>query len=113
MTDNTVANPSSEHAKVMMRIRLPRTLMGSTYEMRRAKIEFLPREEAESDMNYENRLRRSVLFNAFGKTVKDMTGKVFSRPVIFGEDVPANIKEYAENIDLAGRHLNVFAKDIF
>jgi hypothetical protein len=38
---------------------------------------------------------------------------VFAEPIALGDDVPGKIKAFAENIDLAGRNLNVFAYDVF
>jgi Domain of unknown function (DUF4055) len=84
-----------------------------TRGMRRAESKFLPKLQAESEANYQNRLRRSVLFNGFKKTVADMTGKVFSKPIVLSNDVPPAIMDFAENIDLTGRNLNVFARDAF
>ena len=93
--------------------RLPRALMRGTTAMRAARTAYLPREPAESAEAYEVRLNRSFLFNGFGKTVKDMAGKVFAKPIILSEDMPDTAREYAENIDLAGNNLDVFAHAVF
>lgn len=93
--------------------RLPRALMGGTAAMRLAGQEYLPKEIAESDAAYKSRLRRSFLFNGFGKTVRDMAGKVFGRPVVIGDDTPPELVAMAENIDLTGRNLDVFAHAVF
>jgi hypothetical protein len=87
--------------------------MGGTKAMREVGERYLPRLAAETVANYNARRGRSTLFNAFKKTVADMTGRVFAKPIVLGKDVPAELVEYVENIDLAGRHLNVFARDIF
>jgi hypothetical protein len=42
-----------------------------------------------------------------------MTGKVFTKPIILQKDVDAELAAWFENIDNAGRHLNVFARDVF
>lgn len=42
-----------------------------------------------------------------------MTGRVFAKPIVLGKDVAAELINYSENIDLAGRHLNIFARDVF
>jgi hypothetical protein len=108
-----VNTPSEDYRKVAPMWELPRTLMGGTKAMRAAGIKYLPQEAAESADAYKARLCRSTLFNGFRKTVNDMTGKVFRKEIVLGDDVPEQIKTYAENIDNAGRHLNVFAKDVF
>jgi hypothetical protein len=108
-----VSTPTSIQSKMAEKWALPRALMGGTAAMRAHGEVYLPKEVAETDPSYKQRLRRSTLFNAFRKTVKDMTGKVFQREVTLEKDVPAELRIYAEDIDLAGRHLNVFARDLF
>lgn len=110
---STVATPSSLYEECSKKWHLPRTLMGGTAAMREAGTTYLPQEPAETEHAYRNRRDRSTLFNGFRKTVKDMTGKVFAKPVQIGDDVPERIRAYAENIDLAGRHLSNFAHDVF
>jgi hypothetical protein len=105
--------PCEDYKRIAPMWELPRTLMGGTKAMRAAGIKYLPKEAVESDDAYRARLMRSTLFNGFRKTVNDMTGKVFRKDIVLGDDVPEQIKTFAENIDNAGRHLNVFAKDVF
>lgn len=111
MTD--VATPSKAHQEMEAKLRLPRALMGGTRVMRAKGETYLPREEAESVESYKRRLGRSKLFNGFRKTVRDMTGKVFSKPVALGDDMPEQVQAWCENIDLAGRNLQSFARDVF
>lgn len=110
---STVATPTACVMEAEEKRRLPRALMRGTVGMRAAGKEYLPQEMAESEKAYEIRLRRSFLFNGYGKTVRDMAGKVFTRPIALGDDVPDAIKAYAENIDLTGRNLDVFAHAVF
>lgn len=112
MTD-TVATPTQTYFDCAEKWALPRALMGGTPSMRAARTTYLPQEPAESDIAYNNRIGRTVLFNGYRKTVRDMTGKVFSKPVTLGDDVPERLVGYAENIDLTGRHLSNFARDVF
>lgn len=111
MTD--VSTQSNIQSALVARSKIVRTLVAGTEAMRKARQEYLPKEPMESAASYDNRARRSVLFNATGKTVADMTGKVFVKPVVLGDDVPEELKQWAENIDNAGRHLNVFARNAF
>jgi len=108
-----VSTPNDEQKAMVDDAAAPRTLMGGTRAMRLAGELYLPREEAETAVGYSNRLHRSTLFNAFAKTVADMTGKVFTKPIVLKDNVPSQIAAYAENIDLTGRHINVFAHDVF
>lgn len=108
-----VSTPTKAHTAMVTAARVVRTLVAGTDAMRKARELYLPREEAETETSYDNRLARTFLFNATGKTVIDMTDKVFVKPVTFQKDVNPQLKEWAENIDNAGRHINVFACDAF
>jgi hypothetical protein len=108
-----VATPSKAHQEMEAKLRLPRALMGGTRAMRAKGETYLPREAAESVENYKVRLNRSKLFNGFRKTVRDMTGKVFAKPIVLGDDMPEVVQTWCENIDLAGRNLQTFARDVF
>lgn len=99
--------------RMVKRAELPRVLMQGTRGMRAAGEKYLPKEPAETAAAYNNRKNRSFLFGAFAKTVEDMSGKVFAKPVVLGNDVPEDIKQMCEDIDLAGQHLNVFARNAF
>lgn len=112
MTD-AVAKTSAAYDRMAEAWKLPRTLMGGTRAMRRAGTAYLPQEPAESDEAYKNRLNRSTLFNAFRRTVNGITGKVFSKDPALMDDVPAQIVEWSEDIDLMGRNLPVFASEVF
>lgn len=110
---NDVSTPSPEQAAMVADARPIRVLVAGTKAMRAAGEEFLPREPAESVEAYNNRKKRSVLYNATGKTVADMTGKVFTKPIVYDKVADADLKTWFENVDNAGRHLNVFARDCF
>ena len=122
----SVQQPSQTQVDAAKAWALPMALVGGTNAMRKAETQFLPQEEAESEKAYHNRLKRTYLFNGFAKTVEDLTGKVFAKPLVLQGDVPTQIRGvydaegkkvvtpgYAENIDLTGRHLNNFACDVF
>lgn len=73
---------------------------------------YLPKAPGEEDINYSDRLARSVFFNAFGRTVEGLTGLIFRKDPKLGDDVPEQIVEAWENVDLAGTHGDVFLRDI-
>jgi hypothetical protein len=108
-----VSTPTDVQSAMVAEARPVRTLVAGTKAMRAAGEEYLPKEPMESVAAYESRKKRSVLFNATGKTVSDMTGKVFAKPIIFDKIADADLKLWFENVDNAGRHINVFAKDAF
>ena len=70
-----------------------RILTKGTKGMRKAGQLYLPKNEAEEQRDYDARLKRSVLFNGFKKTLDDYCGRVFKQPVMFSEKIPEQIKE--------------------
>lgn len=90
-----------------------RALMGGTTAMRAAGEAYLPKFEAESFDAYNARLNSSWLFNGYRKTVRDMTGRVFDVPVELAEGIAPQIVEWADNIDMQGRDLSTFLREVF
>lgn len=90
-----------------------RALQGGTRVMCDHGQNFLPMEEGESLEAYRARLKRTVLFAAFARTVKSLVGKPFAKDIVLNEDVPEPIATWAENIDLNGRDISTFARDLF
>lgn len=89
-----------------------RDVYAGTLTMRKRGGKYLPKFEREEPKDYEARLAQAVLFNAFRRTAKGLVGMIFRKPVALGEDVPPKLAEHAENIDMTGRHLDVFARDL-
>jgi hypothetical protein len=113
MANKDVSSPTSVQSAMVADARPIRLLVAGTKAMRAAGEEFLPRQQAESVANYEARKKRSFLFGATAKTVSDMTGKVFTKPIQVEKGVDAELQKLFDNVDNAGRHLNVFARDVF
>src|SRR5262245_48607737 len=90
-----------------------RDVAGGTARMREAGVKYLPKEPAEQSQPYIRRLSRSVLFNAYKRTRGALTGLVFRKDPVIAEDVPNEIVTQLENIDLAGTHIDMFAKEFF
>ena len=110
---SAVAERTAAVDKMVTDAKRCRALMGGTQVMRTAGEQYLPKFEAETDASYKERLALSWLFNGYRKTVKDMTGRVFGKSVELGEDTPDKLNEWVKNIDLAGRDLSTFAKEVF
>lgn len=108
-----VARRSAAVERMLAESRRGRALMGGTLAMREAGEVFLPRFKAEDRESFRARLQGSWLFNGYRKTVRDMTGRVFSRPVELGEGASAQVRGWMENADLAGHDLSVFARRVF
>lgn len=110
---NTVNQRSEASAAMVSAAAKGRTLMGGTRAMRAAKTSYLPQFDAETDAAYKARLDGSWLFNGYKKTVRDMTGRVFDKPVELGDDATDRIKGWVNDIDMQGRDLSAFARDVF
>jgi hypothetical protein len=90
-----------------------RDLYEGTERLRELEKIYLPSWEGEEDKDYKDRVKQAVLFPALERTANGLAGMVFRKDPILGEDVSDLFRAHAENIDLAGRALPVFAKDLF
>lgn len=71
---------------------------------------YLPKLSQEKELDYQARKKRAPFFNATWRTISGMKGLIFRKaPVAV---LPAAIASYAENIDLTGRSLDVFAQSV-
>lgn len=109
--EKTVASPSATVEAMQPDWDLARALLGGTRAMREAGTKYLPKWPNEDQDSYDTRLKTAVLFPAYQRTVSTLTGKPFSKPVTIGEDVPAQIVEWLQDVDLEGRNLDAFAAD--
>lgn len=88
-------------------------VLGGTESMRAARTRRLPKHPEETDDSWLRRLSAGVLFNVTQMTADTLTGFPFSEPVALGPDVPTRIKDFCEDIDLRGTHIDVFARQWF
>ena len=112
MANNSVAEPIDEVKALTPFWQMIRDIRGGTASMRDAGRLYLPQEPAESESDYFNRLARSVFTNFFKRTINVLVGKPLKDPIILEEDVPEDIREMMDNVDLAGSDLNVFARNV-
>lgn len=94
-------------------VEMCRDVYAGTRKLREGGTDYLPQFPKEKDSSYDRRKGQAVLFNGFRRTVKGLTGMVFRKDPVLGDDVPDAIAGHWENIDLAGRHGVVFARDVF
>lgn len=113
MTQSTPATPNAYASEMAEPWALISALLAGTAAMRKAGETYLPKHEAESDKAYARRLRVSTLYEAFGHTVRTMGAKPFGEPIKLSEDMPAQIVEFCDDIDLEGRDLQAFAHSLF
>ena len=109
----TVASPSSAYLRMAPRWRMIDVLLGGTEAMRAAGKEFLPQYDNESDKNYQSRLQRATLLNMTEQTLDTLAGKPFREAIVLDEDVPTQIEDLAEDVDMQGNNLQVFARSWF
>lgn len=108
-----IETPNDEFLENLSNFELVDTLMGGTDSMRAAGEKYLPKEPNETNEAYQNRLNRSVLYNAYADTLKKLIGKPFSKPVNLKDETNELIKEWCENLDLCGNNITSFAREIF
>ncbi len=89
------------------------SLLGGTAAMRAAGTDFLPQHDEESSHNYQERLMSSTLFNATELTLDHMVGQPFSDPVTPNTDVPDQVLELFDDIDMLGNNLSTFCREWF
>ncbi len=107
------SQPTADYRAMAEQWALPKALMGGTAAMRAAGPRFLPRHPAENAQVYAARSGQAVLRNYFRRNVQKITGRLFQNAIVPTADLPPRLGEYLQNIDLAGRGLNSFAKSWF
>ena len=112
MTKADVSTPSPRMAELEKKRKLCRDLMGGTTAMIEAGQTWLPKHPGESDKNYEVRLKSNILTNFLEQAISKQTGKIFSKAIAVGDNVPEPIKTVCENIDRQGRGLDAFLMDV-
>lgn len=111
--DATPATPSGTYERMAPRWALINALLGGTESMRLVGESLLPKHQEESDQSWQRRLAQATLLNMTELTLDMLAGKPFSDPVRLGEDAPAQHEEWAEDVDLQGNNLDVFARRWF
>lgn len=107
----TVATPCPQYEEMLERWDLCLDLMGGTHEMIEKREKWLPMEPRESLGAYNNRLRRTVLYNAYKRTVQVLSGLPFTRAVVV-DNVPDALSYIEEDCDSDGTDLTDFANTL-
>lgn len=87
-------------------------LLGSTPAMRKAGKKWLPQQEAESTIAYDNRLLRSFLFEAYNDVIDKIAARPFKKDVTWTDGIDIRLEEVFKNVDKTGRHITQFAYDL-
>jgi hypothetical protein len=109
---NLPSKRSKASSRQLNALNLVRDCFFGNESVKEKGMTYLPKAPGEDMENYRDRLVRSVFFNAFRQTIEGLTGMVARRDVVLGDDVPKSIKDDWENIDNAGTHGDVFAREI-
>lgn len=107
------ADPSSAYLRMKPKWDLAEALLGGTDAMRAAGDTYLPQHAQETNANYKTRLERATLLNMTELVLEALVGRPFSKPIVFGDDVPAQLVELCENIDLQGNNYQAFGRAWF
>jgi hypothetical protein len=112
-TDFTVDRQSAVVAAMAEPWPMLDALVGGTPAMRKAATTFLPRFPQEEDESYKARVSTATLFPAFARTCEVMAGKPFAKPITIGEDLPPQIVELLDDVDMFGTDFQPFAAAVF
>jgi len=83
-TDDTPGALGIIQARQRVAVDICRAVYGGTLLLRENEA-YLPKWEREEKDSYDVRLEQAVLFNAFKKTAKSLTGIVYRDPPTLGE----------------------------
>lgn len=109
---NLPSTPSPQAKRQMPALHVVRDLWDGCEKVQQRGTAYLPKAPGERPQDYAIRLERAVFHEFFGDTVEGLTGMVFRKDPVLGDDVPKQIKEHWENIDNAGTHGDVFAREL-
>jgi len=108
---NSVSIPVSGYLKMIRRWELIEDLLGDTEAMRAAGEKWLPRESKESLSSYDDRMKRSILFNGYADTISKLCDKPFSRQVVVN-NLPLELEYLMTDVDGTGKSFNLFAREV-
>lgn len=118
----TVSTVSNAFCLQRRDMQLTHNLMGGTQAMLRAGTEYIPQGKTESIDEYTNRLKRTVLLNAYRRTVRFCRGQLFKKPVVIEDHSAEDLitqeltewfKTWSEDVNRNGENLNEWSGDVF
>jgi hypothetical protein len=110
----SINKPSQVHDEMQRTIwALIQDLMGGTQAMRDSGTDWLPKEEGETSSQYNIRLNRSILYNAYRDTVEKLVSKPFSRPLEIDGEIQEPLDRLLVDTDRLGQSLTQFARRQF
>lgn len=88
-------------------------IMGGAPTMRAAKEAYLPRFEKESQTEYDQRVATAPFTPLYADAFRNLASKPFSQQVKLEQDASDDFRAIEDDVDMAGNHLHVFARDVF
>lgn len=110
MAEAQVNTTSAAYDFMTPRWVLSRTLLRGTEGMREAKKLYLPQFAEELNTEYDTRVARSFLFNAYRFAVNNLVGKIYSKPTVLNDDMSQAMIDWSQDIDLLGNDITQFSK---
>lgn len=103
--------PSWHHYQMMKKWQLTESLRGGTEAMRDKGKEYLPQEAKESDVAYQNRLKRTFLFNLYWRTITSVVGLAYIKDIVIS-GIPDELAYLERDFDGTGRSVTQIAYDL-
>jgi len=114
MSDDNVAIPSIAYRTMQSDYwDQIEALRQTSQKLRDRGEDFLPKHAKEEAKQWEYRVNRSFLTPFYDDALSKLSTKPFSKPVGTGEELPEKLAPMTANMDLCGRNLTVFAKEVF
>lgn len=108
-----IARPWPGYARCMEQWQLVHDLRGGTLRMREVAKKFhrwLAPEGGEAEADFEQRVDRSFLHEAYVDAIDDLLSKPFSKPIEVKGALPEQIADIPDDCDLQGTSLTEFGK---
>lgn len=90
------------------------SIMAGVEALRSQSAAYMPPFPSESQASYDYRVKSSRLTDIFSDIVESLAAKPFAREAGLADaGAPAQIQAVAEDVDMMGNHLHVFAQQVF
>ncbi|NTX07074.1 DUF4055 domain-containing protein [Myxococcus sp. CA040A] len=108
-----VNTPGSAYKAMQDDWTLVLSLLGGTKAMRAAGKTYLPMHPSESSEAYQDRLKRTFLFNYFEAVLSTQAEMPFAKPVKLGDAAPEELRALADDVDSLGNDVTAWARGVF
>lgn len=107
-------NPSSDYSAMSAYWEMVSTILAGTEAMRKARERYLPKFEAETQEDYDCRVKNAPFTNIYRDIVEGLAAKPFAKELGLVESKSSDaMRGLAEDIDGRGNNLHVFGGHLF